>query len=242
MVSVNRVTCFVGSKWRVNKFAVRIDLSPANSWLCSGSHWNTFFLPSNCLMAVVACEKSGMKNDNCCANPRNDLTPVRFVGAGKGVIAFIRSGSGFTPSSPTKYPANCICFPSSNFFWDRVMISFWQLWAIVSTLILSSGINGAQTSVLSTIFLAQGSPSRTVSDRRHHSSEEALRPFGRYLYLPLGRRNVSSWRIPRLGLFRNSHLPRPSLRRILLKLGWFVRFLTRMRRGGLDVLRTNSVL
>ena len=59
--SVNRVTCFVGSKWRVNKFAVRIDLSPANSWLCSGSHWNTFFLLSNCLMAVVACEKSGMR-------------------------------------------------------------------------------------------------------------------------------------------------------------------------------------
>ena len=65
-----------------------------------------------------------MKNDSCCASPRNDLTPVRFVGAGKFVIAFIRSGSGFTPSSPTKYPANCICLPISNFFLDRVMFSF----------------------------------------------------------------------------------------------------------------------
>ena len=99
--SVSKMTCFVGSKWRVNKFA-GIDLSPANSWSCSGSHWNAFSLPSSCLMAVVACEKSGMKNENCCASPRNDLTPVRLVGAGKFVIAFIRSGSGFTPSSPTK--------------------------------------------------------------------------------------------------------------------------------------------
>ena len=31
----------------------------------------------------MACEKSGMKKDNCCGNPRNDLTPVSFVGLGK---------------------------------------------------------------------------------------------------------------------------------------------------------------
>ena len=96
----------------------------------------------------MACEKSGMKNDSCCASPRNDLTLVRFVGAGKFVIAFIRSGSGFTPSSPTKYPANCICLPISNFFLAKVMFSFLQLWAIVSTRILSSGIDGAQTSIV----------------------------------------------------------------------------------------------
>ena len=53
-------------------------------------------------MAVVACEKLGMKNDSCCANPRNDLTPVRLVGVGKFVMAFILSGSGFTLSSPTR--------------------------------------------------------------------------------------------------------------------------------------------
>ena len=119
-------------------------------------------------MAVVACEKSGMKNDSCCASPRNDLTPVRLVGAGKFVIAFYSFGVWFSPSSPTKYPVNCCCFPISSFFFDKVMFSFWQLWAIVSTLILSSGIDGAQTSMLSTIFFVQGSPSRTVSDRRHH--------------------------------------------------------------------------
>ena len=104
--SVSNMTLLVGSKWRVNRLAVRIHLSPANSCLCSGSHWNTFSLPCNCLMAVVACEKSGTKNDSCCARPKNDLTPVRLVGAGKFVIPFILSGSGCTPFPPTIYPAN----------------------------------------------------------------------------------------------------------------------------------------
>ena len=72
----------------------------------------------------MACEKSGIKMDSCCASPRNDLTPVRFVGVGKHVIALILSGSGRTPSSPTMYPANCRLFPSSNFFLDSVMFNF----------------------------------------------------------------------------------------------------------------------
>ena len=120
----------------------------------------------------------GMKKDNCCARPRNDLTPVRFVGLGKHVIAFIRSGSGRTPSSPMMYPANCRLLPISNFFFDRVMFNFWQLCEIVSTRILSLGREGAQTRMSSTIFFAQGSPSRTVSDRWHHLLEDAFSPWG----------------------------------------------------------------
>ena len=53
-------------------------------------------------MAVVEWEKSGMKKESCWASPRNDLTPVRFVGWGKSVMARILSGSGLTPSSPTR--------------------------------------------------------------------------------------------------------------------------------------------
>ena len=46
-------------------------------------------------MAVVAWEKSGMKKESCWPSPRNDLTPVRFVGWGKSVMARILSVSGF---------------------------------------------------------------------------------------------------------------------------------------------------
>ena len=70
----------------------------------------------------MACEKSGMKKDNCCGNPRNDLTPVRFVGL--GCNALILSGSGRTPSSQTMYPANCRRFLILNFFLDSVMFNF----------------------------------------------------------------------------------------------------------------------
>ena len=59
-------------------------------------------------MAVAACEKSGIKNDSCWANPRNDLTgndltPVRFVGFGKFVMARILSVSYTHLTLPTIY-------------------------------------------------------------------------------------------------------------------------------------------
>ena len=103
---------------------------------------------------------------------------LRFVGLGKHDIAFVRSGSGCTPSSPMMYPANCRRLPISNFFFNRVMFNFWQVCAIVSTRILSSGRESAQTRMSSTIFFAQGSLSRTVFDRQHHSSEDAFSPWG----------------------------------------------------------------
>ena len=121
---VSTVTCLAGSKCRVNRFAASFNFSLANSCSCSGSHWKTFSLPSSCRIAVVACEKSGTKKDNCCANPRNDLTPVRFVGLGKHINALILSGSGRTPSSPTMYPANYRLFQISNFYLDSVMFNF----------------------------------------------------------------------------------------------------------------------
>ena len=74
------------------------------------------------------------------------------------------------------YPAMGRLLPMANLSLDRVIFSFWQLWAVVSTLIFSSGREGAQTSTSSTIFFAQGSPSMIVSDLRHHSSEDAFRP------------------------------------------------------------------
>ena len=69
-----------------------------NSCWCSGSHLKSLFLPSSCLIAAVAWEKSGMKNDSCCASPRNERTPVTFVGGGNFLIASTLSGSGLTPS------------------------------------------------------------------------------------------------------------------------------------------------
>ena len=174
--SVSTVTALVGSKCLVSNFAVSSVLRLSNSCWCSGNHWNTFYFPRSCRSAVVAWEKSGMKKESCCARPRNDLMPVRLVGGGKHVIAFTHSGSGRTPPSPTMYPAKGRLLPMANFFLDRVIFSFWQLWAIVSTLIFSSGREGAQTSMSSTIFFAQGSPSMIVSDLRHHSLEDAFTP------------------------------------------------------------------
>ena len=134
--SVSTVTGLVGSKCFVSRLAASIVFKLSNSCWCSGNHWNTFSFPRSCRSAVVAWEKSGMKKESCCARPRNDLMPVRFVGVGKQVIAFTRSGSGLIPSSPTMYPANCRLLPTVNFFLDYVMFSFWQLWAIISTHIL----------------------------------------------------------------------------------------------------------
>ena len=115
-----------------------------------------------------------MKKESCCARPRNDLIPVRLVGVGNQVIAI--AGSGRIPSSPTMYPANGRLLPMANFFLDNVIFNFWQLWAIVSTLIFSSERDGAQTNMSSTIFLAQGSLSMIVSDLRHLSLEDAFKP------------------------------------------------------------------
>ena len=80
---MSSVTCFDGSQCLVRRLVVSIAFSCSNSWLCSGSHWKAFSFPRSCLMAAVAWEKSGMKKESCWARPRNDLTPVRFVGCGE---------------------------------------------------------------------------------------------------------------------------------------------------------------
>ena len=114
----------------MSRLAAGIVFKLLNSCWCSGSHWNTFSFPRSYRSAVVAWEKSGMKKESCCARPRNDLMPVRFVGVGKQVIAFTRSGSGHIPSSPIMHPAHCRLLPIANFFFDNLMFSFWQLFLL----------------------------------------------------------------------------------------------------------------
>ena len=137
---------------------------------------------------------SGTNPDNWFANPRNDLTPLMSLDAGNLVRAFILSGSGLIPRELINKPAKAISLPISNFFLDNTMLMRLHLSAIIFTLSTSWSKFSAQTRISSTIFLAYGRTSSTVSECLHHSSDEELRPIRalRYRYLPDGRRNVVS--------------------------------------------------
>ena len=112
---------------------------------------------------------------------------------------------------------NGICEPTWSFFLERIMLSLLQLRVMVVMGDFSSCMLVAHTSTSSTILFAQGRPSRMPSERLHHSSEEALSPCGmrRYLYLPLGNKNVvfledsssnSIWKCPlTASIFANTY-------------------------------------
>ena len=99
---MRRVTGLLGLKCLVSRLVDKMFLRLLNSSSCSGSHWKNFPLPRSCRIAIVACEKSGIKNASCCAIPKKDLTSVTFFGVANCLMAFTLSGLlGFRPLDHT---------------------------------------------------------------------------------------------------------------------------------------------
>ena len=160
---------------------------------CSGSHaYATFFL-SSWRMWDVACDRSGRKELSWFASPRNDFTSFADFGCGNCFIASIFSGSGFTPSLPTRYPANMSSSPTSSFVSDMRIPCSLHLSSTISRRVNSVSQSGACTRRSSISLSSQSpKPSNAVSVRMLKTSPLMLRPMGApvYLYLPEGIRNV----------------------------------------------------
>ena len=91
---MRRVAGLFGLKCLVSRLIDKMFLRLLNSSSCSGNHWKVFLLPRSCHIAIVACEKSGIKNVSCCAIPKNDLTSATLFGVANCLMALTLSGSG----------------------------------------------------------------------------------------------------------------------------------------------------
>ena len=186
--------CLLGSKWWLRRLLDMIALTDLNSNWCSSCQWKTFHLPRSSLIDRKFCAKSGTKNASWFARPRKDLTPVESLGAGNFCKDMMRSGTGLTPLLEMMYPAKGRVKPMMHFFFERITLYFRHRNARISKRWISSAFDGAHTRISFTSLRHQISPSVRRSDWRHHSSDDALRPWGirKHLYLPEGKMNVVS--------------------------------------------------
>ena len=195
LASVTKVVFKFGSKNLTKSGPVNIWIVCSNACCWAKLQIQAVFFFKSSLRGTKTWDMSGTYSVNCWTKPRNDLSSLTLVGAGKFLMDSTKAGRGWTPWFETSKPAKVTVEPISNLsaLNRRLKLLHWRRTILI--LSKSSGMVRPWTRMSSTSFRHPGMPFRASSDRAHHSSLDADRPMGarQKRYRPCGKMKVQSF-------------------------------------------------